>query len=220
MGSSLTQYSEVKKMVDLLSMAVLPSAADIVNELIKGAVNKVGSEIMGQILKVRVDVGCECSRWLCREKFETDIGNHDHNEIECPNCHRTFRQFTNVCQTTLQKTGKIAHIGISLGPSWKLDNDDDIIVPGGEYLFAGLKGVEIVEKNLFRDFDSNKLLTTDTFIWQPTKDFFSHKSTLIAHWHDVPEHYKKYGRLFATDIEFRSRYNELLCAERDVIRWS
>jgi hypothetical protein len=201
-------------MIDLLGMTVLPSMADLVNELLKGAAREGGGYIMRKLLTV------ECTHEACKEKFEKAICNGDHNDIECPNCHKSFRQFTNVCSSTLKETGQIAHIGIAIGPTWYNRWWTGFIdIPEGEYLFVGFKGQQIVERNLLRDYETNKHFSTDDYFWHPKSDFWTAKMFLRGHSNLIPEKYRNYGQLLVLETELRSRHNHLLATERDVFEW-
>jgi len=201
-------------MIELFGMALLPSAGDVVSELIKGAASELGKHVLKKAL------GVDCTHESCDERFHARICNHDHNSIECPNCHRVLIQFTNVCSTTLKKSGQIAHIGVRIGPTWHHRRAiSQIQITGGEYLFVGLSGEEIVEKNYLRDYDSGTEFSVDNFRWRPDSDFCVKEMTLIGHSECIPQFYKQDGRLLAIDTELRSKYNDLICTERDIIRW-
>jgi hypothetical protein len=59
-----------------------------------------------------LDVIWDCL--TCKDKNPGRIGNVMHNDLECPNCHKVHRQFTNACPTTVRLTdGRIGHIGVS-----------------------------------------------------------------------------------------------------------
>jgi hypothetical protein len=75
-----------------------------------------------------------------------------------------------------------------------------------------------VEKNYLSDFDTGTVFSIDNFRWRPEADFCIKEMTLIGHSERIPQSFEQVGRLFAMDTELRSKYNDLICTERDIIR--
>jgi hypothetical protein len=137
-------------------------------ELAKGAMSGAGSWGAKKVL----DTIFTCNEPQCKTRCDCRIGNVDFNDLQCRNCHKHLRQFTNVCTFTLKKSGKVAHFGAEFS-DWRKGflSSNTIIVPA-DYLFVGMGGLRITERNLFKNYDNHTQYSVDNFTWRPKSDFW------------------------------------------------
>jgi hypothetical protein len=111
-----------------------------------------------------LDVLWDC--FVCSDRNPSRIGNVMHNDLECPNCHRVHRQFTNACQTTVNTvTGRIAHIGVGYEgtspdkrpPLFKVFRPK-FITPMFVLHADHLSGHQLVQRLTVSDFETNTRL--------------------------------------------------------------
>jgi hypothetical protein len=181
-------------------------------ELAKGAISGAGSWGTKKVL----DTIFTCNEPQCKTRCDCRIGNVDFNDLQCRNCHKHLRQFTNVCTFTVKQTGKIAHIGAEFYDwRWGFGKHGSIVVPAS-YLFVGLNGTQIVERNLFKNHDTGHQYSHDNYIWKPNRDvYWGNSPRMNANAKDVDN----VGKDVLTHIElrFESRQNDLLFSDRYMI---
>lgn len=151
----------------------------------------------------------------------TRINNIDKNGLYCPNCHKSSEQFVNVCKFTVQRTGEVGQIGLSLSDTYHYERNlggtrTAIYVPG-KFLFMGLEGKPVVETNTLSDFHTGRLLgKPNDYVWNVSRARDERPMKLKVYLKDVaPSEF--YGQTLCLDTHVRSRYGDLLFTERDVL---
>ncbi len=196
--------------LELFAMSLLPSSADIIAAGIKGAASALGSFAV----RKGIDVMFECNQ--CDEQRQERICNCDFNNLQCPNCKKLLKQYTNACSFTVKETGKIAHVGASFhGWKWDFWDDRHIIVPS-HYIFVGLKGIQVVERNIFRDHTTGRELSSRQYeyVWKPCCDVCRNTNARMnastANVHGDP--------LTHIELRMESRFGDVLLTDRYCIK--
>ena len=130
---------------------------------------------VGQVL----DTVTSCC--ICGNRDHQRVGNQRWNQLECPNCHVSVKQFTNACDDTVNRaTGQIAHVLAQAEPwTWERNGffrsmlTSSARVPGMRVyvpfpLFQrGFAGRTLVLKCTFRDYEDEDVLHSSRQVWTP-----------------------------------------------------
>jgi hypothetical protein len=177
---------------------------------------------IGKIL----DVLWHCA---CRERTTDHIGNVQYNMLECPNCHKQHHQFTNACERTIGREGRVAQIGIGFGNfqhvrdrgplmgellGWKCINVQAPVT----YLCEGLGGEDLIEVNEVHDLKSGGLVHSDISYFTPKGN-----RALVNRWLTMPRNEMSEDRfvelfdndaLLAFDTRVENRFRDVLIKDR------
>lgn len=178
---------------------------------------------VGKALDVIVDcIGCG-------QRNNQRIKNTAWNHLYCQNCQKENLQFTNICNTTVNRNGEIGSVAIALSKNWtvKIDPSDKSWLfkkKWDDYIFFLYKGrtlamlnTDIVLKGVLSDYNTNQIYTDFEVILTPNYHdcLYGEDNTARMHfnWKDIPED-KRDNRIFAIDTIVQSRYGDKLTEDR------
>ena len=122
-----------------------------------------------------LDVLVKCFK--CNQQDKTQIKNVAYNHIVCSNCHRVNKQFTNACDTSVDKHSM--QIGqVALGSSqdkWKYDspwfsNEEPSLYIPHDIRLIGLDKRTLVLKSELKSFETGKLIHSKSTVLVPSND--------------------------------------------------
>jgi hypothetical protein len=173
-----------------------------------------------------LDVLVECSR--CGNQTRERIGNARVNPLGCRNCSHEVNQFTNACDFTVASNGRVAHIGLRLDHMLRWERDpaklfswpkEGRIYFRDEIRALYLQGRQFVGVWQLIDFNSGQIYHKYDEILTPESNdrMWVPKDSLWLNAHGVPPAQRD-GRIFSVEIAAKSRFGDILCRERLLVR--
>lgn len=191
-------------------------------DLVTVFVNKAFEWGVGKTL----DVLWQC---VCEEKKDERIANVQFNHYECPNCHKSHRQFTNACNHTIASDGRVSQVGVNFGNPVEVRDNKGIVgdllgwkcicveVPL-KYQCDWLAGQDLIEVIDVSDLATGEHLYRDMSNFKPTQN----RAVIerIAHMPRSKLGDDRFKEIFdrrallAYDISVKTRYEDLIFRDR------
>lgn len=199
--------------------------------------NAMTIDLFGMVLSSAVswgidrllDVTLSCDN--CDHRFSGRIVNCQANALGCRNCSREIIQFTNACDYTVARDGKIGHVGARLLGGYMVGKDPlekGWFSSGKDYpdwLFFNsairardMQGRQFVVEGEIADYNTGDVYSRNQAIYTPDNNdarWYDKYGRIPVCWKYIPEQYRD-KRIFAIDLKIKSKYGDVLCKDRIV----
>jgi Zn ribbon nucleic-acid-binding protein len=159
---------------------------------------------------------------ICSQKDELGVGNIQFNDIECTNCHKHLRQYTNACDFTINKESRqIGHAvarKTKKGCEWKFGGFFDpkrmFWLPWRVRL-EGLCGRKVIVNTTVTSCEENKEVSSHTSVIKVDSKRYQ---CVISHGHPKSRFDDTESRIFATDIKLVSENHDVIYESRRIVQ--
>jgi len=205
------------------------TSMDLFSLFLGSALSGVASTAAGAIVKVLA--GC----FACSQQDEERIANRSFNIIECRNCHKQAKQFTNACEATINPANlQIGQVGVEFGQiaysskEWSqrwgflwLEKSSGISHEFSLPLrvqFESLKGRSVVLETLLCSYDDDSLLGSSREVFAVRDARELRDDVVIRPVGDAQKVLLKH-EVLACDVRVLSAHRDVLFQDRTLMQY-